>query len=324
VQAGKSGVVGLGDVRAARERIGTDIHRTPLLSSRLLGEAAGGHVLLKCENLQRTGSFKARGALNAVRSLTREERARGVTTYSSGNHGQALAWAGGLEQTRVVLFVPVTAPSVKIDAARAYGADVRPVGTTLTERQIAAEQLALDENLILVPPFDDPRVIAGQGTCGLELAEDAPDFDLLIAPVGGGGLVAGLAVALGALRPSTEVVGVEPRNANAMTAALAAGRPVTIPPPATIADGLMAQRVGELPFSIARERLSTTVLVDDTTILDAVRFLLTRARLVAEPSGAVGVAALLAGSLPLAGRTAIVVVSGGNLDPSLLAALTKP
>lgn len=310
--------VGLADVRAARERIGSDVHRTPLLSSRLLGGAADGHVYLKCENLQRTGSFKARGALNAVRSLTAQQRARGVTTYSSGNHGQALAWAATRERIRAVLFMPVTTPSIKIDAARAYGAEVRLAGTTSTERRTAAEDLASQEGLVVIAPFDDAQVIAGQGTCGLEITEQLDDVDIVVAPIGGGGLIAGLCLAIADAWPPASVIGIEPQGSDAMGAALRSGRPVTIPPPTTIADGLMALQVGELPFAIARELLSDTLAVDDRAILDAVRFLLTRARLVVEPSGAVAVAALLDGQLPLAGRTAVVVLSGGNAAPSIL------
>jgi threonine dehydratase len=311
--------VGLAEVERARGRLGADVHRTPLLSSRQLGAIAGGRVFLKCENLQRTGSFKARGALNAVRSLDAGMRARGVTTYSSGNHGQALAWAAALEGIRAVIFMPTTAPRTKVDAARGYGAEVRFAGTTSPERKAAAEDAVAREGLAMVPPFDDARIVAGQGTCLLEAFEDVPEPDVVLVPVGGGGLCAGSATVAAALRPATRVLGIEPTTADAMTRALAAGQVVTITPPRTIADGLMPLAVGALPFAVARRHVAGTVLVDDDAIRRAVRFLATRAKLVVEPSGAVGVAALLSGLVRLDGRTAIAVLSGGNVAPEFLA-----
>lgn len=318
-EGSSSGAVDLAAVVDARRRLANDVHRTPLLTSRQLGAIAGGRVLLKCENLQRTGSFKARGALNAVRSLSAAERARGVTTYSSGNHGQALAWAAALEGVRAVIFMPTTAPRTKVDAARGYGAEVRFAGTTSPERKAAAEHAVATEGFVMVPPFDDPRIVAGQGTCLLEALDEAPAPDVVLVPVGGGGLCAGSALVAAASSPTTRVLGIEPRDANAMTRALEAGQVVTIPPPRTIADGLMPLAVGALPFALARRHVAGTVLVDDDEIRAAVAFLATRAKLVVEPSGAVGVAALMSGRVRLDGKTAIVVLSGGNVAPAFLA-----
>ncbi|MBI4881868.1 MAG: threonine/serine dehydratase [Planctomycetes bacterium] len=314
-------MIGIADVQRARERIAAGAHVTPLLSSRLLGEAAGGTVFLKAESLQRTGSFKFRGALNAVRSLDSRQLARGVATYSSGNHAQALALAARLAGCRAVVFMPQDAPRIKVEATRAYGAEVRFAGTTSAERKAAAEAAAESEGLVIVPPFDHPGVVAGQGTAGLEIAEQAPGADVVLVPVGGGGLLSGVALALSAVLPAARVYGVEPRSADCLSRALAAGEPVTIEPPRTIADGLKPLRVGDLPFSILRDRVAASLLVDDAEILRAVRFLALRARLVVEPSGAVGVAALLSGKLPLEGRTAVAVLSGGNVEPALLARL---
>lgn len=295
------------------------MHRTPLLSSRQLAEIAGGPVFLKCENLQRTGAFKARGALNAVRSLTAAERARGVTTYSSGNHGQALAWAAALEGLRAVIFMPTSAPRTKVDAARGYGAEVRFAGTTSPERKAAAEHAVATEGFVMVPPFDDARIVAGQGTCLLEVFEELPTPGFVLVPVGGGGLCAGSALVAASCSQTTRVLGVEPHTADAMTRALAAGEVVTIAPPRTIADGLMPLAAGALPFALAREHLAGTVLVDDDAIRAAVRFLALRAKLIVEPSGAVGVAALLSGRVRLEGASAVVILSGGNVAPQFLA-----
>lgn len=307
-------IVNLDDVVAAQERLGPDVHRTPLLSSRQLSEVAGGPVWLKAECLQRVGAFKIRGALNAVRTMTPAERARGLTTYSSGNHGQAVALAARIEGCRAVVFMPEDAPKMKSDAARGYGAEVRFAGLTSDDRRAACLAAMKADGLVLVPPFDDARIIAGQGTCGLELFEQAPvEIDEVLVPVGGGGLVAG--IALVAAERGARVHGVEPLTGNVLHAALAAGRPVDIPPPRTIADGLKPLRLGELNFAVVKDRVCQSILVTDEEIRTAMRFLMTRAKLVVEPSGAVGVAALLSGRLPLEGRSAVVVLSGGNFDP---------
>lgn len=306
-------------VLLARERLGADVLGTPLLSSRLLGEAAGGRVFLKAESLQRAGSFKIRGALNAVRSLAPSELARGVTTYSSGNHGQALALAARLSGARAVVFMPEGAARPKVEAARAYGAEVRFAGTTSADRRAAAERAVEREGLVMVPPFDDARVVAGQATVGLEIAEQCPGADFVLVPAGGGGLAAGVALAAAKCLPGARVLAVEPTGADCLARALAAGTPVAIAPPRSIADGLLPLAAGDVPFALAREHLAGAIQVGESAIEDALRFLLLRARLVVEPSGAVGVAALLAGLVPLGGGTAVCVLSGGNAEPALLA-----
>ncbi len=276
-------------------------------------------MFLKAENLQRAGAFKFRGALNAVRSLSPAERRRGVCTYSSGNHGQALALAAASEGARAVVFMPEDAPGLKVEAARAYGAEVRFAGRTSVERRGAAERLVELDGLVMIPPFDDARIIAGQGTVGLEIVEQVEPVDVLLVPVGGGGLIAGTSLAVKDRFRAVEIHGVEPTHANALDRALAAGRPVAVEPGPTIADGLKPLSIGEITFTIAQELVTDSILVSDDELIAAVRFLAESARLVVEPSGAAGVAALLSGRVPLAGRTCVVVLSGGNIDPALLA-----
>ncbi len=311
------------DVASAATRLSSYIHRTPLLSSRQLGEIAGGQVFLKCENLQRAGSFKIRGALNAVLSLPAADRSRGVVTYSSGNHGQALALAARIARIRAVVCMPTNAAKPKIDAARAYGAEVRFAGTTSKERKLAAEEAVRGEGLVMVPPFDDPRIIEGQATVGLEIAQDCPDASLVLVPTGGGGLLAGTSLAVRSCLPAAEVHGVEPTTGNAMAAALQAGKPVEIAPPRSIADGLLPVQAGVLPHRLAGEFVARMWTVEDAAIEEAMRFLLLRCKLVVEPSGAVGVALLLSKSLRLEGRTAVLVLSGGNVEPERIAHVAR-
>jgi threonine dehydratase len=306
-------VINLDDVRAARETIGGDLHRTPLFSSATLGP----RVFLKAELFQRTGSFKPRGVLNKLRLLTDEERARGVIAASAGNHAQALAYCARLEGLDALVVMWSTASPAKIEATRAYGAEVDlEVSTpdTVFER---LGQLQEETGRTLVHPFDDPLVIAGQGTVGLEIDEDLPDADVVVVPVGGGGLIAGIATAL----PNTRIVGVEPSNSTALTAGLAAGEPAPVTA-RSIADGLNAPFAGELPIRIAKERGVEVVLVEDEEIEDAMRFLYERAKLACEPAGAAAVAALKSGKVPLEnGETAVSVVTGGNVSPETAAAI---
>jgi threonine dehydratase len=301
------------DVLAARETIGGDLHRTPLFSSATLGP----RIFLKAELFQRTGSFKPRGVLNKLRSLTDEERARGVIAASAGNHAQALAYCARLEGLDALLVMWSTASPAKIEATRAYGAEIDlEVSTpdTVFER---LGQLQEETGRTLVHPFDDPLVIAGQGTVGLEINEDVPDADVVVVPVGGGGLIAGIGTAL----PSTRIVGVEPSNSTALTAGLAAGKPARVTA-RSIADGLNAPFAGELPIRIAKERGVEVVLVEDEEIGDAMRFLYERAKLACEPAGAAAVAALKSGKVPLGnGETAVLVVTGGNVSPETAAAI---
>jgi threonine dehydratase len=301
------------DVRAARETIGGDLHRTPVFSSATLGPT----VYLKAELFQRTGSFKPRGVLNKLRSLTAEEREAGVIGVSAGNHAQALAWCARREGLDALLVMWKTASEAKVDATRAYGAEVDLTAEgpdTVFDR---LEELRAETGRTFVPPFDDPLVAAGQGTVGLEIAEDVPDVDTVVVPVGGGGLVAGIATAL----PDTRVVGVEPVGSNALTVGLAANEPTPVSP-RSIADGLNAPFAGGLPIRVARERGVQIVLVEEEEIEDAMRFAYERAKLACEPAGAAGIAALRAGRIPLEdGENVVVVVSGGNVSADTAAAI---
>jgi threonine dehydratase len=306
-------VLNLDDVRSARETIGGDLHRTPVFSSATLGP----RILLKAELFQRTGSFKPRGVLNKLRSLTAEERARGVIAASAGNHAQALAYCARLEGLDALLVMWSTASPAKIEATRGYGAEVdleAPGPETVFER---LGELQEQTGRTLVHPFDDPRVVSGQGTVGLEIAEDVPGVDVVVVPVGGGGLVAGIATAL----PDTRIVGVEPSGSTALSTGLAAGGPTPVIP-RSIADGLNAPFAGALPIEIARARGIEVTLVDEEEIEDAMHFLYERAKLACEPAGAAAVAALGAGRVPLeAGQTVVAVVTGGNVSGETAAAI---
>jgi threonine dehydratase len=306
-------VIRIDDVRAARETIGGDLHRTPTLSSATLGPRA----FLKAELFQRTGSFKPRGVLNKLRSLSEEERARGLISVSAGNHAQALAYCARLEGLDALLVMWGSASPAKVEATRGYGADVDLEAggpETVFER---LEELRAQTGRTFVHPFDDPLVVAGQGTVGLEIAEDVPDAAVVVVPVGGGGLIGGIATAL----PDRRVVGVEPEKADTLSAALASGRPTPVEP-SSIADGLNAPFAGELPLRIAKDRKLEVVLVGEEEIERGMRFLYQRAKLACEPAGAAAVAALLAGKVPVErGETVVAVVSGGNVSGEVAAAI---
>lgn len=311
-------LVSLAEVRAAAQRLKGIVLRTPLLPSEELSKDVGGEVRLKCESLQRTGSFKARGASNFVLQLPDETVESGVITYSSGNHGQAVAYAARSREVRAVVVMPTTAPPVKREGAARLGAEVILEGTTSLHRQALAERLALAEGLVMVPPFDHPHIIAGQGTVGLETVEDWPDVDTFVVCVGGGGLASGCAAAIRRLREDARIVGVEPEGAASMRAALEADEPVSLETIDTIADGLAPVRAGDLTFRHLRDLADEVVTVDDDAIREATRFLLMRQKLVVEYSGAAAVAALRSGRVEGRGRKVCAVVTGGNLDPSLL------
>lgn len=315
--------VTLADVEAAARRLEGRVHRTPLLPF-TSARRGGGPVLLKCENLQKVGAFKARGALNHLLQLSRAALARGVATYSSGNHGAALAWAAGQVGSRATIFVPEDIAAPKRAAIEGYGGRVVVAGRTSHDRRVACERAQAREGFEVVPPFDDAWIVAGQGTCGLELLAQAPDLERVLVPVGGGGLLAGVALAVRSLRPDVEVVGVEPKLAASMEAALAAGRPVEVKVGETIADGLKPVQVGALTHALAARYVSRVVTVEDAWIRAALRLLFERAKLVVEPSGAAPLAArLFVDSLrgdPRDGAT-VVVLSGGNVDLARLPAL---
>jgi len=316
-------LVTLEEIRGAAQNLRGVAEATPLLTSELLSQAVGGEVRLKAESLQRSGSFKFRGAMHYLSQLDPDVRARGVITYSSGNHGQALALAARLFGVRAVVVMPTTAPEVKRRGAEAQGAEVVMAGTTSLERRAVAEEISARESLHMVPPFDHPWIIAGQGTAALEAAEAWPEMDTWVVCVGGGGLAAGSAAALRGLKGAgVRIIGVEPEGANAMQASLAAQAPVTLARVQTIADGLAPVRPGDLTFAHVHALVDEVVTVSDDEIRAAAQFLLLRARLVVEFSGAAAVAALRSGRVQGAGRKIGAILSGGNIDPARLAELT--
>ncbi len=300
------------------------IRETPVLSSRTLGERSGGEVVLKAENLQRTGSFKLRGALAKIAALG-PACAEGVVAGSAGNHAQAVAYAARARGVPCEVFMPEIAPIAKVEAATALGAVVHLVGTTVDASLAAARERADSSALTFVHPFDDPDVIAGQGGVGLELLEQAPEnLVRVLVPVGGGGLVSGVAVAMKSQRPEIEVIGVQVQRCAAVRASLAAGAPVEVPSAITIADGIAVKRPGELTLELIRRWVDDVVVVTEDDVAEAMMFLLERAKLVVEGAGAVGVAALLGGLVsPAPDGTTAVVISGGNVDAGLLAELAR-
>lgn len=305
----------------ARARIAGSVHRTPLLRSRTLSRVAGAPAYLKCENLQKTGSFKVRGALNRLLRLTDEERARGVVTISAGNHAQAVAWAASAAGTHAVVVMPEHASRSKVEASRGYGAEVILHGTA-KEAFARAFELAEERGLAFLHPFDDEEVVAGHGTCALEILEDLPDASSIVVPVGGGGLVSGIAAAVSAVRPAVDVWGVEPEGADAMHRSLAAGHAVHLDEVRTVADGLAAPMAGTLNHALVAEHARGVVLVSDQEIVRAMRLLLERTKLLAEPAGAAGLAAVLEGRIPVRRDEPVaIVVSGGNVDLPLLGRL---
>jgi threonine dehydratase len=302
-------LVSLDDVRAAATRIAGVARRTPLIDvGGIHGEPA---FAVKCENMQPAGAFKIRGAYNMLAQLSPEARAAGVITYSSGNHGQAVALAAQLLGVTAVVVMPETAPRVKVSGAERLGAEVLFAGTTVLDRKSRAESEAATRGLTMVPPFDHPWIIAGQGTCGLEIVEQRSSVSVVYVPIGGGGLISGVATAVKALRPTVRVIGVEPAGAPKMTAARAAGHPVTLPKTASIADGLVAVRAGDLTFAHVQALVDEVLTVDDGEIASAVKWLFDNAKLVAEPSGAASVAAVLRDKP--AREDVVAVLSGGNV-----------
>ena len=306
-------VIELADVQAAAQRLHGVANRTPVVTSRTLDGVVGASVHLKAECFQRGGAFKFRGAYNKISSLPDDVRARGVLAYSSGNHAQAVAIAAQLLGTHATILMPEDAPAAKLDATRGYGAEIVSYDRWTESREEIGARLAAERELALVKPYDDPLVMAGQGTTALELLEDVPELDLLVVPVGGGGLIAGCATAAKALLPQIRLVGVEPEAGDDTLRSLAAGERMQIDVPRTIADGLQTTAPGELTFEVNRRLVDEVVTVTDAEILDAMSFLFDRLKIVTEPSGAVGVAALLAGRIDAKGARAGVVVSGGNV-----------
>jgi threonine dehydratase len=314
-----SALVTLEAIRAAAERIKPVARVTPLVD---VSGPAGRPFFLKCESLQPAGAFKIRGAYNMVAQLTPAERAAGVITYSSGNHGQALALAARTLGAPAVVVMPTTAPKVKIEGARAFGAEVIFAGTTSADRRARAEAEAARRGLTMVPPFDHEWIIAGQGTAGLEILDERPDVAAVLVPIGGGGLAAGVAAAIKQSRSDVKVIGVEPVGAAAMKVSVDAGHPVTLAKTETVADGLMPVRPGDLTFAHVQKFVDRVITVEDKDIIAAVLWIFANAKLVAEPSGAATTAAVLSGALAAAMRIEgpiVAIVSGGNVGVEKLA-----
>ena len=307
-------LLGLADITAAAERIRDIVVRTPLVPAPQRTPADVPAMWVKCENLQPMGAFKIRGACNFLAQLTPAARAAGVITYSSGNHGQAVALAAQRLGLPSVVVMPETAPRVKVDGVRRYGGEVIFAGTTSVDRKVRAEAEAAARGLTIVPPFDHPWIIAGAGTCGLEIVEQCPDASAVYVPIGGGGLLSGIATAIKALKPGVRVIGAEPAGAARMTASRAAGHPVRLEKTASIADGLLTLQPGTLTFAHIQAFVDDIVAVEEEEIVDAMRWLFTNAGIVAEPSGAASVAAVLkSGAMP--GPGIVAVISGGNVSP---------
>ncbi len=312
--AGPAAIVSIHDIFSAAERLKGVVHETPVHTSRTLDERTGGSLFLKCENLQRTGAFKLRGAYNALAQLLPEDREAGVLTYSSGNHAQAVALASRLLGIRTVVVMPANAPRIKVEATRGYGAEVILYDPDQQDREALAERIRAERGMTIIPPFNHAHVIAGQGTAAYELIQAAGMLDFVLAPCGGGGLLSGTAVATRALLKLARVIGVEPEGANNGTLAFRAGRIVRVEHPHSMADGLQPKAVGELTFALIREHVHDMVTVSEEEIRSTVDFLWNRMKLLVEPSGAVGLAAVLHGKLPVGGKRVGVILSGGNAD----------
>src|SRR4051794_15792135 len=314
-------MISLDDVRAAATVLEGVAHRTPVLTSRTLDEATGAAVFCKAECFQRGGAFKFRGAYSMVSRLPDDQRARGVAAYSSGNHAQAVAIAAGLIGIPATILMPADAPAAKLAATRGYGADVVTYDRYTEDRERLGAELAERRGLALVPPYEHPLIMSGQGTAALELLEEQPDLDALLVPVGGGGLMAGCATVARAVRPEITIIGVEPEAGDDTRRSLEAGERVRIGVPRTIADGQQAEIPGRLTFEVNRRLVDAVELVSDADILDAMRFAFDRMKVVLEPSGATALAALLAGRVRLRGRRVGIVLSGGNVGADRFAAL---
>ena len=306
------------DIASALRTVRDVVHHTPLLSSSQANARAGNTVFFKAENLQRIGAFKIRGAYNKIATLSAEERRRGIIAHSSGNHAQGAALAARILGVRAVVVMPENSPAIKVAATRGYGAEVVFCANSLDDRERVARAYEEREGLVPVHPFNDEKIMAGQGTAVLEMAEELPAPDYLVVPVGGGGLISGCAVAARHLWPSVRVIGVETEPANDAQRSFRSGAIVRIAPPDTIADGMRTQALGTKTFEVIRAFVDDIVTVTDAQVVETMRFLLERMKIVAEPTGAVAPAAVLANVLGCSGRTVCAVISGGNVDPAFL------
>src|SRR5438094_4047372 len=305
-------------IREAQARIAGRVHRPPVVTSRSFNETAGCEVFFKCENLQRAGAFKARGATNKILSLSDDEKKRGVIAVSSGNHAQAVALAAREAGIRAVVCIPDDAPKMKVAATRGYGADIRVFDRHKDDRDAFGREIAEREGLVMVPAYDDYQIMAGQGTCGLEFLEDVPDLDCLLTPCSGGGLLAGVSTAAKSIEPSIRCYAVEPETANDTQQSIAKGERVKISPPPTIADGLRVQTPGALTFPITRANAEDVLTVSDEEIIATMRFMLFRMKLLVEPSGAAAAAAVFKQKVPNDCKRVGLVLSGGNVDADVL------
>jgi len=307
-------MISLSDIQSAQKYISGKLNRTPMLSSSTFSKMTGLDLRFKAEIFQKTGSFKPRGVLNKVRSLTADERAKGLIAVSAGNHAQAVAYAAQIEQIKATVVMPQNAVRSKAEATRGYGAEVILYGE-MKDLFPHASELIEQHGFTMIHPFDDPLIMAGQGTVGLEIIKDVPDVDVVVVPIGGGGLISGIASALKLSKPNVKVYGVEPVGASTMLPSLNAGKPISIDEVNTIADGLSAPFAGTNTLAVVRDRVDEVVLVDDHEIASALKLLVERSKVLAEPAGAAGLAALLSGKLPIEPDSKVVcVLSGGNLD----------
>jgi threonine dehydratase len=311
------------DIEAAHRRLKGVAHVTPVLNSRTADDRLGARLFFKCENLQRVGAFKIRGAFNALAQFTTEQQSRGVAAFSSGNHAQAIALAAQLLKIPALIVMPSDAPKIKMDATRGYGAEIVPYDRYKEDREALSAELARQRGLTIVPPFDHPHVIAGQGTVAKELIEEVGELDVLITPLGGGGLLSGSVLAANQLLPKCTVIGVEPEAGNDGQQSFRAGRIVRIPIPETIADGAQTPSLGVYTFPIIQERVNDIVTVSDAELVDAMKFFAGRMKIVVEPTGCLAAAAVFAGKVRVAGKRVGVVLSGGNIDLTQFAALIK-
>jgi threonine dehydratase len=302
------------DVVAAAGRIDGHARKTPVLRSSTLDQRLGAQVFFKCENFQRMGAFKFRGAFNALSRFDARQRAAGVIAFSSGNHAQAIALSARLQGIAAVILMPLDAPQAKIEATRGYGAEVVLFDRFQQDREALGRALAAERGMTLIPPFDHPDVIAGQGTAAKELFEQVGELDALFVCLGGGGLISGCALAARAVSPQCLVIGVEPQAGNDGQQSFRSGQIVRIETPRTIADGAQTQALGELTFAIIRRDVDDVITASDAQLVDAMRFFAERMKIIVEPTGCLGAAAVMQGDLPLAGKRVGVIVSGGNVD----------
>lgn len=311
------------DIASAHERIAGAAYRTPVLTSRTADELVGGRLFFKCENFQRMGAFKFRGAYNALSQFSAEQRARGVVAFSSGNHAQAVALSARLLGIKAVIVMPADAPTVKVAATRDYGGEVVLYDRYTEDREAIGKRLAREQGLTLIPPYDHLHVMAGQGTCAKELIEQSGALDVLLVPLGGGGLLSGCATAAKAMNPGCVVIGVEPEAGNDGQRSLRSGQIVHIDTPNTIADGAQTQHLGQLTFPVLQQLVDDILTVSDGALVEAMKFFASRMKIVAEPTGCLGAALAFSGQLDLRGKKVGVVISGGNIDLMRFATLIE-